>query len=104
MLQNSSIKIFCKQEWSQALLQTEPLPGAAAHPGEELKVRGLPGPEDMDHHKRHLVRQDGWPPGYQGVPQPIIGNDNRSSGLSAMAEALLRDPNQLSLVRESGQV
>ena len=26
------------------------------------------------------------------------------SGLSAMAEALLRDPNQLSLVRESGQV
>ena len=55
--------LFCQQEWFQVVLQAEPIPRAALDPGEELEVRRLQGPQDLDHQERHLVCQDGWPPG-----------------------------------------
>ena len=55
--------LFCQQEWFQVVLQAEPIPSAPPDPGEELEVRRLQGPPDLDHQKRHLVCQDGRPPG-----------------------------------------
>ena len=86
---------------AQAYPQTEPLSSAAAHPGTKLKVPGLPGSKVPDvFGMSSMISLRTWSL-RQGV---LFGEMAGLLGVSAMAEALTRDPTQMQLVKERGQV